>query len=208
MLTLFLAWAPTAGADGDPASDVLASQPLFLPQDAGLSQPEQAQLAALVGEAARAGYPIHVALVASGTDLGSVTELWDQPQSYARFLGEELGLVDRGPLLVVMPDGYGAVRIAGTTATPAAGPLAGLRPPGKALASGALGAVRRLAAAAGHPLALPSGSVARSASHTDLTAWAVFAAGLVLVVVAWGASFRARPPALRGRGVSPAPPRY
>ena len=36
------AWAR---ADGDPASDVLATQALFLPQDAGIPLPQRGQLA-------------------------------------------------------------------------------------------------------------------------------------------------------------------
>jgi hypothetical protein len=46
---------------------------------------------------------------ASRSDLGSVTELWRQPQSYARFLDQELSLslVYHGPLLVAMPGGFG-----------------------------------------------------------------------------------------------------
>ena len=36
-----------------------------------------------------------------------MTELWRQPQNYARFLGQELSLVYRGTLLVVMPNGFG-----------------------------------------------------------------------------------------------------
>ena len=85
--------SPAARADGDPASDVLAQQNLFLPQDAGVPARQQTQIATLLQEAAHAGYPIRVALIASPTDLGSVTALWQQPQSYAKFLGQELALV-------------------------------------------------------------------------------------------------------------------
>lgn len=97
--------APSALADGDPASDVLATQPLFLPQDAGVTPQQQVQLTGLLQAAGHAGYPIRAALIASSSDLGSVTELWRQPQTYAEFLGQELSLVHRGPLLVIMPSG-------------------------------------------------------------------------------------------------------
>jgi hypothetical protein len=101
-------WWPTpALADGDPASDVLASQSLFLPQDAGVTAPQQAQLGVLLACARRSGYGIRVALNASPADLGSVTALWGKPQSYARFLGQELSLVNHVALLVVMPNGFG-----------------------------------------------------------------------------------------------------
>ena len=99
--------AASARADGDPASDVLATQSLFLPQDAGVPLAQQNQLTALLEAAASSGYQIRVAIIASSSDLGSVTELWRQPQTYARFLGQELSLVYHGPLLVVMPNGFG-----------------------------------------------------------------------------------------------------
>jgi len=77
-----LGWsARAAHADGDPASDVLASQTLFLSQDAGVTVRQQAQLSAVLGAAQRVGYQIRVAIIASPTDLGSVTELWRQPQN-------------------------------------------------------------------------------------------------------------------------------
>ena len=98
---------PAALADGDPGSDVLVYQSLFVEADAGVSVSQQAHLGALLSEAARAGFPIRVAIVASRFDLGSVTELWGKPRSYARFLGLELSLAYRGRLLVVMPDGLG-----------------------------------------------------------------------------------------------------
>ncbi|MCL2770594.1 MAG: hypothetical protein FWD42_10900, partial [Solirubrobacterales bacterium] len=65
---LALAWgwsAASARADGDPASDVLATQPLFLAQDAGVPPRRAAQLASLLDEAQRSGAPIRVALIAS-----------------------------------------------------------------------------------------------------------------------------------------------
>ena len=84
ILALAGGWpAAPARADGDPASDVLAAQPLFLPQDAAVSSTQAAQLEQLLRNSSRAGYQIRVALIASATDLGSVTELWRQPQTYA-----------------------------------------------------------------------------------------------------------------------------
>jgi hypothetical protein len=107
---LLLACAGPAGsawADGDPASDVLYSQSVFLPQDAGTSSHQRAQLGAVLQAARRSGFHLKVALIASPADLGSVTELWRQPRNYAMFLGQELSLVYGGALLVVMPNGFG-----------------------------------------------------------------------------------------------------
>jgi cytochrome oxidase Cu insertion factor (SCO1/SenC/PrrC family) len=96
-----------APADGDPASDVLLTQSAFLPADSGLPAAQSNQLQALVREAAKDGYPIRVAVIPESYDLGSVTALWDRPSTYASFLGIELSLTYKGPLLVAMPDGWG-----------------------------------------------------------------------------------------------------
>ena len=197
-------WSATvARADGDPASDVLAIQKLFLPQDAAVSPSQQAGLDALLTEATRSGYPMRVALIASPSDLGSIGGLWRQPQSYAQFLGQELSLIYRGHLLVVMPNGFGLYNFA----TPAAARkrLAGTSTSG-GLAVAAVAAVRTLAAAAGHPLAAPTTQATdtRSIGGTGSdTSWIVFAAGAMLVALAWTASLRARPPGLRVRKTTP-----
>ena len=151
-------FATAARADGDPASDVLATQSLFLPQDAGIPIAQQGQLAGLLQAGASSGYPIRVAIIASKADLGSVTELWRQPQPYARFLGQELSLVYRGPLLVVMPTGYGFYRQVGPL--PAGeSTLAGLQKPvgGTDLGTAALTAIERLAGASGYSVPIPAG---------------------------------------------------
>jgi protein SCO1/2 len=96
-----------AWADGDPASDVLLSQLSFLPADAGFSTSQEARVNALLRAAARAGYPVRVAVIPNAYDLGSITALWRKPETYARFLGAELSLVYKHPLVVVMPDGLG-----------------------------------------------------------------------------------------------------
>jgi cytochrome oxidase Cu insertion factor (SCO1/SenC/PrrC family)/thiol-disulfide isomerase/thioredoxin len=101
------AFAASARADGDPGSDVLVYQSLFLEADAGITVPQQAALGKLLRSAASAGFPIRVAVIASRSDLGAITGLWRAPRSYARFLGLELSLAYRGRLLVVMPNGFG-----------------------------------------------------------------------------------------------------
>ena len=190
-----------ARADGDPASDVLLSQPLFLPQDAGVSPTGQTQLASLLAAARRAGYELRVAVIAGPADLGSVTALWRQPQNYARFLGQELSLNYTGSLLVVMPDGYGFYRPRAPS-TSEQSVLNQLTPPGQKLGTGALSAIERLAAATGHDLPAPTATTPASHSATDTLAWIVFAIGIGLIVLAWTASLRARPPRLFSRGTS------
>jgi cytochrome oxidase Cu insertion factor (SCO1/SenC/PrrC family)/thiol-disulfide isomerase/thioredoxin len=98
---------PGALADGDPGSDVLVYQPLFLASDAGISVAQQVRLDGLLRAASHAGFPIRVAIIASPSDLGAITGLWRKPKTYARFLGVELSLAYTGRLLVVMPSGFG-----------------------------------------------------------------------------------------------------
>jgi hypothetical protein len=188
--------AGSARADGDPASDILATQALFLPQDAGASARQQAQLGVLIAAAHRSGYEIRVAMIASPADLGSVTELWQQPESYARFLGQELSLVYRGRLLVVMPAGYGLYRFAGRL-SPEQSTLAGARPPRAALGRATLAAIQHLAAASGYTVTVPSAVASATSSSTDTLSWLVLATGGALIVLAWTASLRARPVQIR-----------
>jgi protein SCO1/2 len=184
--------ATSARADGDPASDFLYSQSIFVPADAGIPAPQQARLAALVGQSRTAGFPIKVAIVSSVTDLGSVGALWHHPQAYARFLGAELSQGYRGPLLIVMPNGFG---ISGRSAPPrVAAELARTRVSRATLATSAIAAVERVAAAAGHPLHPPPVTTARAERHASshLTLLLV-AIGLLLIAAAWGVSLRLRP---------------
>ena len=187
-----------ARADGDPASDVLVSQDAFVPLDAATTAGEEARLEAVVAAAARRGYPIRVALIASSSDLGSVTALWRQPQNYAEFLGQELSLAVHARVLVVMPNGFGLYAAGGQRRSEHAA-LAGTGPAASParLATIAVTAVRNLAAATGH--ALPAAALAstvnvgRSPASADTASWIAFAAGGVLIVLAWAASLRARP---------------
>lgn len=191
LFALAWAWHPAlARADGDPASDVLATQALFLPQDAGATPAQRAQLTGLLRTAAKRGYPIRVALVASRADLGSVTALWRQPETYARFLGQELAFVHKGPLLVVMPNGFGLTQLGRPLPNQS---LTGMGAPGAGLAGAAIAAVHGFAAAAGHPLPVSSVQAPRADRSSDVTAWIVLAGGAVAIAIAWGLSLRARP---------------
>jgi len=194
-----------AHADGDPASDVLLTEPAFVPYDVGVSERQYAQLVSLLGKAEHRGYPLRMALIGSAADLGSVTELWKEPQRYAEFLGEELSLVYHGTLLVVMPNGFGIYHASGVPAT-ARSAIAGVPVPRETstTTSAAVEAIRALAAASGH--ALPAAGVeatAGSPTRPDPVAWIIFGAGAALIALAWAASLRARPPRWRGfRGIS------
>src|SRR3954453_23411029 len=118
MRRLGLAWllaaacvaVPAAHADGDPASDYLLTQNVFVPFDGKVPKEQADALNAVVLDAKKKGYTIRVALISREFDLGAVPSLWRKPKTYARFLGQELFFVYKGRLLVVMPNGYGVSR--------------------------------------------------------------------------------------------------
>jgi hypothetical protein len=104
--TLAALSAGVARANGDPASDVLLLQDVFVTY----SKPSPKLVSALttaVAKANAAGYRIKVAMIATPTDLGLVPSLFNQPQAYADFLGKELSFLYKNRLLVVMPAGFG-----------------------------------------------------------------------------------------------------
>jgi hypothetical protein len=96
---------PTLG-DGDPASDVLITDNVYFPYPAPGREPTAA-LGKSVRRVFAHGYRIKVAVIASRFDLGSVPQLFNQPNVYAEFLGTELSNWYIGPLLVAMPSGFG-----------------------------------------------------------------------------------------------------
>lgn len=150
-LALTLSAPPTlAIADGDPASDVLLGQDVFLPY-ASVSRSLQRGLYAITEAARNAGYPVKIALIGAKSDLGVLPSLLGQPQRYAQFLSTELSGAVSSPVLVVMPDGFGLALDGRTQGIRA---LDGVPIPRGAdgLGAAALSAVQRLAAAAGHPL--------------------------------------------------------
>ncbi len=159
-----------ARADGDPGSDVLVYQDLFAGSDAGLSVHQQLELGAELKAAARKGFPVRVAIIASPFDLGAVTALWRKPRAYARFLGIELSAVYRQRLLVVMPDGLG-FNWPGHATTSAYARLARvpIRTGTDGLFDPTSTAVRTLAAASGIKLQAPGSPSTRSAAPAPAT---------------------------------------
>jgi cytochrome oxidase Cu insertion factor (SCO1/SenC/PrrC family)/thiol-disulfide isomerase/thioredoxin len=148
-------WTPTAAlADGDPGSDVLVNQNLFVAGDARVSIAQQVAIDQMLRSAQRSGVPIRVAIISHPADLGAVTALWNKPHAYARFLGYELSLAYKQRLLVVMPNGFGFYWVGHSTAAGYRS-LAGvsIAAGGGGLAAATQAAVARLAAGAGVKLA-------------------------------------------------------
>ena len=189
LVTVILVGAVGAGgsgfalADGDPASDVLLGQNVYYPYSPPVPQGVQRTLNAETAAAKKAGLPIKVALIATAVDLGVVPELFGQPENYAKFLDKEISFQGPQPLLVVMPAGYGVQGLRGK----AAAAVTGLAPPkGKtstALATAAIAAVAKIAAADGHPLkgvaGVSSGSSGGGSSTTPLLIGLIVAAVLI-----------------------------
>jgi hypothetical protein len=180
--------APAAArADGDPASDVLLGQDVFVTYTVRVPQAKARELEALVAAAARAGLRVKVALIATRADLGSVPSLFGQPKRYARFLGGEIYNIYPGRLLVVMPAGYGVSR-AGALVPREQRAFDALPRPGAggaALATAAERAIRRLAALDGKriaPLARGSGTGGNS-SRDRLEILGIVLSALAVVAI-------------------------
>jgi hypothetical protein len=115
-LALALAAVPAARADGDPASDYLITQPMFVPFGNHTTAKKAGELSRLLVDAKQKGFPLKVAVIASPYDLGAVPSLFRQPKQYARFLGQEIFYFVKDELLVVMPNGFGLYK--GKTGVP------------------------------------------------------------------------------------------
>jgi hypothetical protein len=169
-----------ANANGDPASDYLLGQSVFLPFNAKIDSGAVDRLKAVIGEADKSKFKIKVAVIGTLYDLGTAFSLYRKPQRYAEFLGLELSFVYRDRLLVVMPNGFGYA-VGGDPAPAPSRVLKSLPEPGRDATkqvNAATVAVRRLAAAAGHPIVLPQG--VGSETRDRITIAAAVTAGIAL----------------------------
>jgi hypothetical protein len=123
------------------------------------------RLRGVLDAAAARGYPIKVVLIANEEDTGGEPEPLEDTQAYVTTVSDELDAISplRAPVLIVTPHGFGlgGKQPRGGTVSPITRPLAaalarGLplakKADGNALARTAMVAIRRLAAAGGHPL--------------------------------------------------------
>ncbi len=184
-----------ARANGDPASDYLLVQSIFLPFNAKVDPDVTARLSDVVRAANKTGFRIRVAVIGSRYDLGTAFSLYNKPERYSEFLGLELSFQYRDRLLVVMPGGFGA-SISGKPDARAIRALQGMPGPGTDITrevEAATAAVRRIAAAYGHSLAASGGGGGGSGARDRIT----IAAGATALVALLAAIvlFRRRPPA-------------
>jgi len=176
-----------AWADADPASDYLLVAPVFYPYQPPTSPAIRKALESELAALKAKGLSLKVAVLNDPTDLGGVSNLWNMPAAYAKFLDSEISFNKKQPLLVVMPAGFGTA-----TAGPA-GALSGLVPDAThgadGLSQSAIMAVARIAQGSGRPLpviAIPTAGGSRGGGGTSplLT----FGAPVILVVLVAGAT--------------------
>ena len=162
-VAVLAALGPTAAAraDGDPASDILPVQNTSTP----FPPPAGAQaLAASVEKVFQSGHRVKVAVIATRRDLGSIPSLFGKANAYAHFLGTELGAFYAGPLLIVMPSGFGIYDGRRSTA-PEATVLAKLKVDGSSASAGRLGDDCRRCARVGRGAQLARHSAAELVSQ-------------------------------------------
>jgi hypothetical protein len=180
--------AAGAGANGDPASDVLPFSNVFLSIQDPRTSPAGRDLLTQTEAAAKQKRPIKVAVISQPSDLGLIQSLWKKPQTYAEFLGKELVQFGRynGTLIVSMPSGYG---ISGPNAAKGKPVLARLPKPNtndlEKLGEDTAVATRRVAAANGYVLPAPSDG------GSSTPAWIIILAALGGAAAVGGAVFLA-----------------
>jgi hypothetical protein len=104
--------APAALADGDPASDYLIANDAYYPYSPHASNVLVTRLNSALARVRKQGHPLKVALIETPGDLGAYPELFGKPQNYAKLLASEISYGKRHPrLLVVMPQGFGGIRL-------------------------------------------------------------------------------------------------
>src|SRR3954469_19353278 len=181
--------APEVGrAKGDPASDYLLVQNIFLPFNAKVDPAASKKLADTIRAADKNDFKIKVAVIGSRYDLGTAFSLYNEAQRYAKFLGLELSFQYHDRLLVVMPKGYGYSR-AGRNDPAGVRVVAKLPPPGKDATKqveAATSAIRKLAPASGPPLpASGSGGDSKTRDRITIAAGTFLLAMLLAAIVFW-----------------------
>ena len=182
---------PAASANGDPASDVLLTQKVFVGPEVPVSRGKLDALQKTVDAANAKGYPIRVAVIAFTGDLGTAVSLWEKPQDYAQFLGSEIAFVYAKRLLVAMPAGFAVHRQHQSTAAEQQalqGLQAGKTP--DAFVQSTTEAVRKLAASGG--VQVPAYSSGGGHDWRDRIIIAVVGLLVVALILLAGSRLRAR----------------
>lgn len=186
-----------ARANGDPASDVLPFQQVFLPYEAPISGSAANRLKKTVAAANEKGYKVRVAVIPFTGDLGTAVSLWRRPKLYAKFLGSEIAFSYADRTLIVMPSGFGVYN-GGKPVTKELQSLKTVKPAATptGLTESAADAVRAMAAADG--VAVPASFGSSKSQDRLVLALALAVLALVVAFPVW--FFRRR---ARGGGRSP-----
>ena len=160
-----LAGPGRALAHGDPTAHYLETDPLLTSYSVPPELAVERQLRGVLDAAAARGYPIKVVLFATDGDTGGDAPALEDPQTYVGTVTAQLESVRplQAPVLIVTPHRFGLGgrqprhgRLTLITPALAAKLEKGIprakKAQGTALARTAMVVVRRLAAAAGHPL--------------------------------------------------------
>ena len=157
-----------AGADGDPASDVLLAQDVYYPYAPKVSKQLTTALDTLMKRVRRSGYPMKVALIQAPSDLGAYPNLFGDTQSYTNLLAKEIAFNSHPHLLVVMPSGFGGDNLGGGVDSALKGITVDGAAKSDGLAKAALAAVARIASANGHQTPVPpEATAALGSSHAS-----------------------------------------
>ena len=187
----FLSLLPGARAHGDPVSEVLIAQGVFLPFQASVDSAATRRLYAVVRDADGAGFQIKAAVIAEPADLGPRFGLYGDPQGCAEFLAADLS----ARVLVVMPNGLGYA-VNGKPAPRFSRALKGLAGPGRDVtkqAQAATVAIRRLALAGGHTIVVSKSGGSNARDRITIAAAAVAGVALIAGLLLFRRQRRARP---------------
>jgi hypothetical protein len=186
--------APTARADGDPASDVLLVKPLYTPVAQKISPPVLKQLQSTIRSADASGFKIRVALILDRTDLGAVPQLFGHPVEYVQLLASELIYGWTGAVIAVQPSGIGVRNVKPLPPAQKLVDSIEVAAPASSdgLARAAISAIRKLAAAEGHSVGGATAPADTSSSSSSKGTIAVAAAVVVVAVLLVGGALVAR----------------
>jgi hypothetical protein len=177
LLTLAVSACPAvARADGDPASDFLLQQDSYYPYAPKTSPPLRNALDGMLKRLRAKGYPMKVALIQTASDLGSYTQMFNDPQRYANLLAQELQTITHGRaktdqlhLLVVFPSGFAGSGLGDRVDQALAGVSVNTEAQADGLAQGAMIAAARIATANGVRTPVPREATVRLAATNKST---------------------------------------
>ena len=190
-LALFALLPAAAGADGDPASDVLLAQDVYYPYAPKVSKPLTTALDTLMKRVRKAGYPMKVALIETPADLGAYPNLFGDTQSYANLLAKEIAFNSHPHLLIVMPSGFAGDNLGAKVDSALKGITVDDAAKSDGLAQAALAAVARIASANGRPTPVPpeaaaTVSASKASSKRSTPSLLVYGGPVLLVLIAVG----------------------